>query len=399
MARTSRIDPGIPRPLGETRDRLPELDALRGLAALAIVIVHARPRWLGSGWVAVDFFFVLSGYLITTIVLRHGGANGFLRAFYVRRSLRVWPIYLVALALVLLLNPWLGGGEVQWGGLPTHLTFTQNVSLHWSSSAPYLTRNFLHTWTLAIEEQFYLIWPLTLVLIGRTRARVGTAAAALVVLSVVARGQGLPITVLLARCDGLAMGGLLAAVLDGREARELPTRRLRTGFAVTAVVSVGALSMIRKLGGPALEIGVPSWPGLTLLGFNLLFFSVIGLVVCHSGGRWLAPLRYGPLVRLGDYSYGLYLYHFILMGWSDAPRRLLGVGGPGFWRLITAGPLALLTAWLSWKYLERPVLSLKDRFPYRHDSVATTRLGTSEPGQVPTPHPLAGTSSPAAPRA
>src|SRR5262249_4984586 len=74
-----------------TYGRVAELDSLRGFAALAVIVFHANPQWIPFGWAAVDLFFVLSGYLITSIILANGGASGFLRNFYIRRGLRTWP--------------------------------------------------------------------------------------------------------------------------------------------------------------------------------------------------------------------------------------------------------------------------------------------------------------------
>src|ERR1022692_2310156 len=98
---TSGSDPG-------TMARVGELDSLRGLAALAVIIFHAKEAWLPFGWAAVDLFFVLSGYLITSIILRQGGTPGFLRNFYIRRGLRTWPIYYLLIAVVIVLSPEIG---------------------------------------------------------------------------------------------------------------------------------------------------------------------------------------------------------------------------------------------------------------------------------------------------
>ena len=149
--------------------RIPELDALRGAAALAVVVFHANARWLRWGWASVDLFFVLSGYLITAIILRHGDRPGFLACFYARRALRIWPLYFLAVGLVAAASPWLALPP-DWAALPYTLTFTQGVPEYWTGSAtpgfsPYLG----HAWTLAVEEQFYLIWPALLLAVGRAR--------------------------------------------------------------------------------------------------------------------------------------------------------------------------------------------------------------------------------------
>ncbi|MDR3637440.1 MAG: acyltransferase [Isosphaeraceae bacterium] len=149
-------------------ERIPELDGVRGLAVVAIVIFHGSPQRLPGGWAAVDLFFVLSGFLITSIIIKHGGAPGFLKAFYVRRGLRILPIYylaVLAVAGVRLLIP----RRIRWAGLPYTLTCTQFIALRAFKDMPEYCPYLCHTWTLAIEEQFYLIWPLALIALGRRR--------------------------------------------------------------------------------------------------------------------------------------------------------------------------------------------------------------------------------------
>src|SRR5262245_25669872 len=110
--------------------RVRELDALRGLAALAIVVYHFALSWFPIGWAFVDLFFVLSGYLITSIILEHRQSPRFLPRFYLRRGLRIWPIYYLCLLLLLVFGPSLPR-PTDWGALPAHLTYTQNVERYW----------------------------------------------------------------------------------------------------------------------------------------------------------------------------------------------------------------------------------------------------------------------------
>src|SRR3954466_11966508 len=106
--------------------RIKELDALRGLAALTIVLFHVYPHQVFMGWSAVDLFFVLSGYLITSIIINNLSNKGFLTSFYSRRILRIWPVYYLTLAAVLILNAFSRTGYPT-DGLFQHLTFTQNI--------------------------------------------------------------------------------------------------------------------------------------------------------------------------------------------------------------------------------------------------------------------------------
>ena len=219
------------------RGRIVELDALRGLAAVVVVLFHSSQKRIPCGWAAVDLFFVLSGFLITSIILRHGSSPGFLKSFYVRRALRVWPIYYALIAVLIVLSPLLAR-PTHWAGLPYTLTFTQSLPLYWSMISPTFSDYFGHSWTLAVEEQFYLLWPPLVLIAGRKRLPL----LALVCLAVSSflRLRGFNITLLGARSDGLALGGLLAAIVDseGVRSRSHLGRRRRADRAGT-VTCVG----------------------------------------------------------------------------------------------------------------------------------------------------------------
>ena len=140
--------------------RIPELDALRALAALVVLLFHLNPPRFFFGWTGVDLFFVLSGYLITTIILDHQGQRGFLRNFYARRGLRIWPIYYIALFAVVATAPLVPRDRrPPLNGLGYYVTYLQNITLYQLRPPPEFHIAFDHTWTLALEEQFYLIWP------------------------------------------------------------------------------------------------------------------------------------------------------------------------------------------------------------------------------------------------
>ena len=147
--------------------RIGELDAIRGMAALAIMVNHLpfSNRLTHLGAYGVDLFFVLSGYLITAIILKNAGSPGFMTAFYARRSLRIWPIYYLALLVVLAINPQFRP-PFSLRGLPFYATYTQGIQLYWFGKLPPFSPLFDHTWTLALEEQYYLIWPALVLIFG-----------------------------------------------------------------------------------------------------------------------------------------------------------------------------------------------------------------------------------------
>ncbi len=336
--------------------RIAELDGLRGVSAMLIVAVHLFNDYLPGCWAALDVFFVLSGYLITGIVLRNPPSWQFLKSFYLRRGLRIWPIYYL---LILILTV---AGLGRFDALPYYLTYSQQTPLYWGGVMPHWIP-IEHTWTLALEEQFYLIWPALVLLAGRRR--MGFLALVAVVIAIEARYAGYHWWLLLARCDGFALGGFLAVIMadtDPDRAR-LRSRRWATGFAVLAGLQASLLIATGHLFegfGPTIMAA-----RATLASFGS--YILVTLVVCQAGHRWLAPLRSAPLVYLGTISYGIYLYHYPIIKIS---AQLSGSSGEPHGLAICAVDivLTLLVAAASWELVERPILRLKDRLPYRRDA-------------------------------
>ncbi|HWE37365.1 MAG TPA: acyltransferase [Isosphaeraceae bacterium] len=346
--------------------RVPELDALRGIAAITIVMYHLRYMLafplLGT---AVDLFFVLSGYLITTILLDGEGrpAGPFLRAFYARRALRIWPIYYLTLAALLAVNrrlPW----PQPTSAWPFFATYTQFVQAYWSGPFPPFSRHFLHTWTLAIEEQFYLFWPLLVRWSGRRR--LGLLIVPLLATPIVLRSRGMFGHLLLTRCDGLAWGAVLALVLrDGDRVRRRPAA-YRLGFAAVIGAALSFAAWRRPFLIALIPLA-PSWPwlkvaeSLSIARMAAFHFGVVGLVACLAGSRWVRILRRKPLVFLGQISYGLYLYHPFVFVLVAVAHQSLGIKG-SVWIDTGKVALCLAVASLSWWFVERPLLALKERF-------------------------------------
>ena len=330
--------------------RVPELDALRGLAALVVVLYHIgaldHKFDLHFGWSAVDLFFILSGYLITTILLRHRPTGQFFAAFYGRRALRIWPIYYLGILALFVLTPLLAV-RPPWGDLLHYLTYTQNFQVYTTGRFSEAGNPLLsHTWTLAIEEQFYMIWPVLVMLAGRRR--LVPLCLGVVALANAARVAGLPQYVLLSRCDGLALGALLAGLLfDPEEAK----RRFRTYHGLFAgSIAAGMAYLVWfevLLRGPRTALANAAFNS----SFTVIYFGLIGLILCHTGSRALAPLRGRRLCYLGQISYGVYFYHNILMVILHDYATALGLGYP-VWLQAAILPLSVLAAHLSWVYLD-----------------------------------------------
>jgi peptidoglycan/LPS O-acetylase OafA/YrhL len=338
--------------------RVKELDALRGLGALSVMIYHLRPSELSFGLPRVDLFLVLSGFVVTTMILRHREAPNFATAFYARRALRIWPIYYLSLFVLVAANPYLPK-PFPLDALPYYLTFTQNVPYNWSETAPAFNWYFLHTWSLAMEERFYLAWPAVVGLVGRRG--LPPLCIALAIGSATARACGAHPWLLAGRCDGLALGGLLAALLFEGEA----SRRLRLAFGGMLLVGLAALiGSAAAIGRQRFDQPMTAVPALIILAANLFNAGLIGLIACHSGHPRLAWLRGRRLAYLGRISYGIYIYHpfpFMLIYYA-ADRA--GLGQP-YWLDAVKVAAALALAAASWEFLERPILALKERFPFR----------------------------------
>lgn len=354
----------------DTMRRVSELDGLRGLAALAVVVYHFASHVFPWGNLGVNLFFVLSGYLITAIVLEDGASPGFLPKFYARRSLRIWPPYYLTIALLVVFG--LGPAT----GLGYYLSYTQGAPLYFGARVrlPVLVPDwpqFNHSWTLAVEEQFYLVWPALLLAVGGRR--VPALALGCIAASATLRGYRLSPILLPGCMDGLAAGGLLAA-------RRRAGRPDRAGLSLlaAAVAYIAGLAA-SGVAAPVLRLNPAVMRATWGLTWSFAFYAVVAWVSANAATWRTAPLRFGPLVWLGTVSYGVYLYHIpIAAVWLIARGRLVELTGAGWLTRLPLGvvaiPLTLAAAALSWRFLERPALRLKRHFEY------------DARGAVPTPH-------------
>jgi peptidoglycan/LPS O-acetylase OafA/YrhL len=361
---------------GETRIRtlghVPALDGLRGIAVMLVVLLHASllmPRYRGythavkGGWLGVDIFFVLSGFLITALLLGeyHRARRVRFGAFYVRRALRLLPALWVLLAVQVVYNLAVPGRGSERKTVTWALLYIANWQATWDLFS--VNSQLGHLWSLAIEEQFYLVWPWLLVgLVALKRPRVAAAIIA----------TGIAITVvhridlanhsafwrLLARTDTRADSLLIGCLLAWAWTYGLIRRRM----AIAAWIAVLALVACVWRGEPTQAF----W----YYGGFTLFAALVAVVILASvEGEWsgtrLLSLR--PLVEIGRVSYGLYLWHLPIFwavarqnGWAPLTRAAVGVA-------LTAAATVI-----SWKLVERPAQRLRRRF----ESVPETQPGS-----------------------
>ncbi len=347
----------------------PSLDGLRGIAIALVLMDHMAPRLAGLGlgglalwgWCGVDLFFVLSGFLITGIILDGRGEPGFFRSFYARRGLRIWPLY----ALVVPVNYWLCGRANTWvGGGVFWLYFLFLVQ----NLRPGLSGTLYPSWSLAIEEQFYLAWA--------PAARYLPASAIAAVLAVIlavepwVRGHWAlnPVNTLY-HLDGLAVGALIALGL-----RTLRWPRTTWARVAWAAVGAGALGLAWAARGH----------GAWLNSFLALGFGGCVLLALEGEGRaslWVRGLRLPALRFLGRISYGLYLTQvivFALLGGVDERLDRAHAGAAGDLVIIAMRTVAAIAvAAALWYGFERPILRLKRFFPRQAEAQAPQPAATA----------------------
>jgi len=366
----------------------PALDGVRGIAILLVLFHHFTVldpattfgAWMGFvallGWSGVDLFFVLSGFLITGILIDARGGGSYFSSFYIRRSLRIFPLYFLAVFLSFVVLPRFPGLHETLAG-PTQVEQWP----YWAYLVNFAIAErgqFVHgvldiAWSLAIEEQFYIVWA---VVVWALPARLlGPACALLVVLAPVLRNLSLnagadPVAVYVLphfRADTLALGGLLAWV-----SRQGFLDRLATAAPYVTCAAVAAAFAL------ALGSASPWWwePWTQRVGYSLLALAGGGLVVAavtaSPRSLWQRVLCAGWLRACGKYSYCMYLVHLpvsrVLQAWvvdGDDFPAVFGSTWPAqmlFYAVATAITVAI--ARVSWVGFEAPILRLKSRFPY-----------------------------------
>jgi peptidoglycan/LPS O-acetylase OafA/YrhL len=376
--------PSAPTPRGH----LPSLDGLRGVAVLLVLLFHfthldapggpverALVEAARVGWSGVDLFFVLSGFLITGILLDAKNGRNYFRNFYLRRALRIFPLYYAYLAVLFLVLPSIVAaarldprGDTQawmWSYLGNVL-FAMRRGFEASPHAA-------HFWSLAVEEQFYLVWPLLVWLLPR-RGLVWACAAAIVGAFTLRAGilkatWNATAAYVLTPCrmDALATGALVAAIV--REGGLARLRRLAPAVLGFSALVIAALWLRRGTffgGDPTVQV----W-GFTALA--VLYGSVLVLALTLPAASPLGRTLAHPFLRtFGKYSYALYVLHYPLFhvleanGLSaSAIPPVFGSRLPGLLLFVSgATALSYLAALASWHLIEKRFLALKARLPY-----------------------------------
>jgi peptidoglycan/LPS O-acetylase OafA/YrhL len=409
---------------------VPALDGLRGLAILLVMACHftmfvPRPkgavgyglRMLYSGWTGVDLFFVLSGFLITGILYDTKGATNALRNFYVRRILRIFPLYLGVLVIIFVALPMAirGLDGMSWR-LDSFLTALDSSFagthgraelafwLHASNILAAIKGHLYapgHFWSLAVEEQFYLVWPF--IVFAFRRETLTAICASLVVAALICRVclvlAAEPVAAFVTlpcRMDPLAIGAFLALAARAPRGLEALTTPAKWILAICGVLW-GAI-FIQQRGWPH------DTPVVQTVGYSVvaMFYGALMIVALAAPGDrhlgWL--LRQTWLRFVGKISYGIYVFHGLIFVWllkliplsqSPAPTRVaqqvselfalpsasseLGLAHvlDAVAYIALATILSVAVAWLSWNFYEKHFLQLKRGFSYTHAAHAKTQ--------------------------
>ncbi len=369
--------------------RNPALDGIRGVAILMVMVYHfTAPVQLNTtaesavlaitrqGWLGVELFFALSGFLITGTLwdAKSKSAPRLLRTFYARRVLRIFPLYYGVIVLALLSGAIVPSlrtegydrflGDQLWLWL-----YGVNVgqSLEGLGRFYYGVFDFTHFWTLAVEEHFYLIWPLLLLRLSRRGAIAMCVALVAIGLglrvwgAVGATGWAFALTASVRQSSSLAMGAILALLVRADGARSIlraaPVCGVLAGTLYLAILGTGSRG--------------PGWvkPVFGPLLLGACFTGLIAHIVTAPGSRVTRALSTRSLRFFGTYSYGLYAYHhFLFPLWLWLMAYLYAMTGvyrvAVFGTMLMAFGSSVALAMLSWAVFESPILSLKRYFEY-----------------------------------
>lgn len=357
------------------------LNGLRCLCIAAVLWHHAPANSLVNtipvlerGFVGVDFFFVLSGFLITTLLLREEGRTGriSLAGFYRRRALRILPVYLLLVTAVSAY--WIGikGQGELLGLVPYYYAFLANFL---KGEIPLLSI----TWSLSVEEQYYLLWPALLILLPvATRLRAGVLAVliGLCLLAMLGLAGWLALPRLETRHAVFVLPGMsYAAILCGSLTAVL--LHDPAGFRVLWRLCGWRGAPLALFGGllAYLHLTPQDLLGWPALGMDVLMALCLASLVVREDHALRPVLTFAPVARIGEISYGLYLYHLIGLHIANELASRGGLAGPqADWAVSLVYPLiSIAIAEASFRGLERHILALRSAGDPGKDKAATTR--------------------------
>ena len=368
-----------------TEKRVPELDGIRGIAVLMVmafhILTHAEHffdsplarffNWSSQmGWAGVDLFFVLSGFLITNILLEKKGQKNYFRNFYMRRVLRIFPVYYLCLTVI-----FIGGfydstvtGESTSSIMLWFYSYLQNW-LFASGSGPALY--FVHFWSLAIEEQFYLFWPLIVYFADKklltkigSIAILGALFLRIYFVFVLDRPDivnTFPYYATITRIDSLLIGAMIAIGLKSVTFKEGLVKDAPRVLAYSILIVVACLLL--QPDSPLTNNGAMITVGFS--GLAIMTGALIVLLLTREEANLARRVfRHRSLTFFGKYSYALYVFHWPVTSFMIEYYVEKGYQGLVPWLVFIVGGfvISIILALLSWNLMEKPILGLKRYF-------------------------------------
>ena len=348
-------------PTATVADYRPDIDGLRGIAVLLVVAFHAAPAWFPGGFIGVDVFFVISGYLITKIILEQISTQSFsLTQFYSRRIRRILPALILVVATIYLAGAFLLLRD-EFQHLSQHTLaaagFASNFLL-WSESgyfdAAAEIKPLLHLWSLSIEEQFYILWPALILVAAKFRLRLGLLTGALIIGSLswgifaISRDPVAAFYSPQTRVWELLIGAFLATLASNKAAQKISGIESKMG---SQLFNYGALLGISLIVAATILLNSKSaFPGALALA------PVLGaaLLICGQAAKsWVNRelLTARALVWFGKISFPLYLWHWPLLSYA----RILENQTPPLPIRIGLVCISILLAWATYKWIETPI--------------------------------------------
>lgn len=348
----------------------PDIDGLRALAVLPVIFFHAGHPWFTGGFLGVDVFFVISGYLITTMILKSLIDSNFrFLDFYDRRARRILPLLFLVVAVTTIFSFFfMLPNELKSYGqsLVATILSANNILLYltsgyWSLAAEF--KPLYHTWSLGVEEHFYLIIPLIFYIMYKVIGTVKSIGVGLVFLALVSFYYSLSIEnaefnflMIFSRAWELLVGSLVAIIF---------LKRTVKGNSYLALI--GLVMIMASYGWPYMISDAQA-----IVNMPAVFGTALIILYSKNEGNFVwRLLSWKPLVSLGILSYGVYLWHQPILAFI----RLSSEREPGYLYLMLMGLFSIPLSYLSWRFVERPLRDRRITSTFRFYSIITLAGG------------------------